>query len=100
MRGQPYRVVQDLVVRPSRDLAELARPHLEARARRHADDPLPSRLLHRLTGSNLVSQADLGSYLLFDGAYARDLIELGMADAHARREQLTAFFDPAPAAAA
>jgi NTE family protein len=93
-RGQPYRFIRELVVRPSRDLAEIARPHLEARARKESDDALPTRLLHRLAGSQLFSQAELGSYLLFDAPYARDLIQLGMDDAHARREQLLEFFAP------
>lgn len=91
-RGQPYRFVHELVVRPSRDLADVARPHLEARARKESDEALPTRLLHRLAGSQLLSQAELGSYLLFDAPYARDLIQLGMADAHARREHLLEFF--------
>jgi NTE family protein len=95
IRGQPYRVVRDLVVRPSRDLSELARPHLEKRAKQESDHALPTRLLHRLSGSNLFTQAELGSYLLFDAAYANDLIALAMEDAHARREQLIEFFDPA-----
>lgn len=94
IRGQPYRVVRDLVVRPSRDLSELARPHLEKRAKQEAA-ALPTRLLHRLSGSNLFTQADLGSYLLFDAEYANDLISLAMEDAHARRDQLIEFFDPA-----
>jgi NTE family protein len=93
-RGTAYRVVRELVVRPSRDLAELARPHLEARARRESTEALPTRLLHRLAGSQLFSQAELGSYLLFDAPYARDLIELGMHDAHERREHLLEFFAP------
>jgi NTE family protein len=94
IRGQPYRVVRDLVVRPSRDLSELARPHLEERAKKETAAALPTRLLHRLSGSNLLTQAELGSYLLFDGEYAKDLISLAMEDAHARREQLLEFFDP------
>ncbi len=94
IRGQPYRVVRDLVVRPSRDLSELARPHLEKRAKLEAQ-ALPTRLLHRLSGSNLFTQAELGSYLLFDAEYANDLISLAMEDAHARRDQLIEFFDPA-----
>lgn len=95
VRGQPYRVVRDLVVRPSRDLADLARPHLAKLAQVDPrKKPLPTRLLHRLSGSNLFTQADLGSYLLFDAAYARDLISLAMEDAHARRDQLSEFFDP------
>ena len=32
------------------------------------------------------------SYLLFDGAYASELIELGRADARAAGDQLAAFF--------
>ncbi len=94
VRGQPYRVVRDLVVRPSRDLSELARPHLEKFARKEKTHALPTRLLHRLSGSNLFTQAELGSYLLFDAGYANDLIALAMEDAHARREQLIEFFDP------
>jgi NTE family protein len=93
-RGSPYRFIHELVVRPSRDLAELARPHLEARAKLESTEALPTRLLHRLAGSQLLSQAELGSYLLFDAPYARDLIELGMNDAHERREELRAFFAP------
>ena len=42
----------------------------------------------------MVTQAELGSYLLFDVAYANDLISLAMEDAHARRDQLLEFFDP------
>jgi hypothetical protein len=65
------------------------------RAKAESDDALPTRLLHRLSGSNLFTQAELGSYLLFDAAYANDLIALAMEDAHAKREQLIEFFDPA-----
>ena len=47
--------------------------------------------------SQLISEADLASYLLFDGAYATDLIQLGMEDAHAQREALVRFFtEPGP----
>ena len=96
VRGQKYRLVRDLVIRPSRDLADIARPHLEARGRRERDeDALPTRLLQRISGSNLFAQAELGSYLLFDGPYAQDLISLAMEDAHARRDELIEFFDPA-----
>ena len=93
-RGVPYRFIRELVVRPSIDLADVARPHLESRAKKETTEALPTRLLHRLAGSQLFSQAELGSYLLFDAPYARDLIELGMNDAHARREQLLEFFAP------
>ena len=37
-------------------------------------------------------EADLASYLLFDGPFCRRLIEMGRADAQARRDELLAFF--------
>lgn len=94
MRGQPYRVVRDLVVRPSRDLAEVARPFLQKRAAQVPDDALPTKMLQNFVRSNVFTQDELGSYLLFDGPYAEALVQLGMEDAHARRDQLIDFFDP------
>ena len=97
MRGQGYRVVKDLVIRPSRDLGEIAAT--QAKAKKLVDDhsSFPSRMLQKITRSHLFTQADLASYLLFDGAYARALIDLAMEDAHAQREALINFFDPNPA---
>jgi NTE family protein len=43
--------------------------------------------------SGVNDEADLASYLLFDGAFCRRLIELGRADAHARRHELASFFE-------
>jgi NTE family protein len=91
MRGQPYRVVRELVIRPSRDLSEVAGELLRQRKIDGAG-PLPARMVHRIATSQLMAQADLASYLLFDAAYAKELITLGMQDAHARRDQLASFF--------
>jgi NTE family protein len=41
--------------------------------------------------------ADLLSYLMFDGEYASDLIELGQRDAKAREDELAEFFLDRPA---
>jgi NTE family protein len=38
------------------------------------------------------NEADLASYLLFDGPFCRKLIEMGRADAQARRDELAEFF--------
>lgn len=93
LRGLPYRRVEDLVLRPSRDIAKIASTHARENRLRHATQAsLPTKLLHRIAQSQLVTEADLASYLLFDGGYAKDLITLAMEDAHARREELLRFF--------
>jgi NTE family protein len=93
MRGQPYRHVEDLVLRPSRDIAKIASTHARKNRLRSATQAsLPTKLLHRIAQSQLVTEADLASYLLFDGDYAKDLIALAMEDAHAQREALLRFF--------
>jgi NTE family protein len=93
MRGQPWREIKDLVLRPSKDLSELAKPHLERQAKRlEAGDTFSTKILHRLSSNSLMTQAELGSYILFDGGYANDLISLAMEDTHAKREQLIEFF--------
>lgn len=93
MRGQPYRLVQDMVLRPSRDIATIAASHAKKRRIRDASAvTLPTKLLHRIAQSQLMTEADLASYLLFDGDYAKDLMTLAMEDAHAQREELMAFF--------
>lgn len=96
MRGQSYRRVKDLVIRPSRDLAEVAASYAKSRTfGGDAAASLPIRLLHRITRSQVFTQADLASYLLFDGEYAKRLMELAMEDAHQQRDAIIEFFDPA-----
>lgn len=98
MRGQPYRIVQDLVIRPSRDLAVMAAQFVRSLRPSLKDlKSLPGRLLQRIAHSQLVSEGDLASYLLFDGRFGQQLIELAMQDAHDRREELIRFFSDAPA---
>jgi hypothetical protein len=45
-----------------------------------------------LNGGDASTEADLLSYLLFDGEFVAPLAELGYRDAEAREEELVRFF--------
>jgi NTE family protein len=57
------------------------------------------RLIQRLAASEAPHESDLLSYLLFDGTFAADLIDLGRHDAAKKADELAALFDVWPAAA-
>ncbi|MDP9149539.1 MAG: patatin-like phospholipase family protein [Myxococcota bacterium] len=88
--AQDYRFVNCLRVRPSEDIGRLANDHL--RRGRLRGDPILTKHLFKLIDLGAESEADLASYLLFDGPFCRRLIELGRADAQARRNELLDFF--------
>ncbi len=89
-RAPEYRFVRCMRVRPSEDIGRLANDHLK-RGRLRGDPILTKRLFH-LLDLGVESEADLASYLLFDGPFCRRLIEMGRADAAARKEELLDFF--------
>lgn len=76
--------VDAFVLAPSRDLGEAAMSYA---------DRLPGgvRYLLRGLGSTQGTGANLTSYLLFDPAFVRTMLDLGYADAMARRGELEAF---------
>ena len=84
--------MQNLYLRPSRDLGVIATECLE-----HHEAPkgLRQRLSHavvRYAVHGVVAEADLLSYVLFDRCYAEHLLELGRADAEAHGDELVEFF--------
>jgi NTE family protein len=90
-RGAPaYRYVSSMTIRPSEDIGRLASEHV--RRGTYRGDPFVTKRLLQLLDVGVGNEADLASYLLFDGAFCRQLIEMGRADAHARREELMRFF--------
>ncbi len=82
--SEPMRVVEPLVVSPSEDIAIIAKTmaHRMPRSIRYLMDGL---------GTPDAQSADLMSYLLFDGAFSRELIQLGYRDAQQRIDEIEEF---------
>lgn len=81
---EPMRTVQPLVVSPSHDLA------IVAKAMAHRMPAVVRYVLEGL-GTPDAQSADLMSYLLFDTAYTRALIDIGYQDAAARIDEIEEF---------
>jgi NTE family protein len=91
-RGAPYRVVGELMVRPSIDLGEIAGEIARAGRFKGTGGGAGIRLLRRLAGAGGgASESDLLSYILFDGIYAAELVRRGYEDARARHDDLANF---------
>lgn len=88
--GEPYRKVETMLVRPSQDIGRLAAQHVR---RGKLSGSVVARQLLTLLDNGMSDESDLASYLLFDGAFARKLIDLGRADAEAQRDRLMAFLE-------
>ncbi len=83
-RRDGLRIVDLLVLRPSRDLSRLARDY-EPRL------PGAFRVLTRALGTRQTLSPDALSLVMFQSDYLRRLIELGEADAEARAEEIERF---------
>lgn len=81
---KPLREIDVSVMVPSKDVRDIAARHLKRM-------PRTVRILLRLLGATGSKGAQLLSYLLFDGAFCREMIDLGYRDAHDRRHVLAPF---------
>ncbi|WP_028117305.1 patatin-like phospholipase family protein [Ferrimonas senticii] len=81
---QPLKTIDTLVVKPSEDLDAIARSHYQ-----HL--PRSVRYLLRTIGVDGDSDSSLLSYLMFEGPYCQELIELGRQDAKAQQPALQQF---------
>jgi NTE family protein len=96
LRGKPYRIVDDLLVSPSRDIGMIAAEEVKRMKSSDWGSGPAALLFKRFAKSESDSEADLLSYLLFDGAYASRLVQTGYEDAAAQEEKLLAFFSDEP----
>ncbi len=91
-RGAPYRQLDTLVFRPDDDLGRVAGQYL----RDHKVIPQIGRgaswLLRRAGRADATWEVDLASYVLFDGSFARILIEHGRNDVVRRADAVRRFF--------
>jgi len=91
IRGAKYRIMPHVVLRPSRDLGVMAAQHVREQKLRSSRS-LIARVVRTLARMESYDEADLVSYLLFDGGYCEKLINLGLEDAKARRDDLIRLF--------
>ena len=81
--AQPFRLVDILWISPTRPFHDIAREFA-------SHIPAVVRYLMRGLGSD-EETTDLASYLLFDGAFCRRLMEIGREDVLERREEIRGF---------
>lgn len=91
-RGSPYRHIPTLAFEPSQNIGILAGEHLREHAGRWRLGHFYEWLLAKAGSAQASWEADLASYLLFDGVFAERLMGLGRQDVLARRDEVRAFF--------
>jgi NTE family protein len=92
-KGRGLRPMRSLLIRTSQDLGKLAAEFVRSPAfsRRVTSGAAP--FMRRLAERESKEESDLLSYVLFDGEFAQQLVELGREDARARHEELCSFFE-------
>ncbi len=90
-KGLGFRPMRATMVRASEDIGMMASTYVKS-ARFSRVHGMVGRLMRRIAASDSSNEADLLSYLLFDGPFALDLIELGRNDAKKRHEALCRVF--------
>ena len=77
-------IIETFVISPSADIGAIAGPYMRQM-------PATVRYLMRVLGARRSGGRQLLSYLLFQGAFCRRLIDLGHGDTMSRRRDLEAF---------
>ena len=89
--SEPIRKIDSFIMSPSEDLGKIAEIHA-------GKMPFVVRYFMEGLGTSRADSSDLMSYLLFDRAYTRELIDLGYKDACARIDEVEEFLCGAQAA--
>ncbi|MEO6601440.1 MAG: patatin-like phospholipase family protein [Polyangiaceae bacterium] len=91
-RGAPYRRLKKLVFQPSRDLGRVAGDFIRKSLKTTHLRPMAKYLIEKLASDAPEPEADWASYLLFDGSFAHELIEIGRQDARDQADKIREFF--------
>jgi NTE family protein len=91
-RGLGYRKLETLVFTPSEDLGKLAGRYLRTELKTTGLNPVARRFIERAAREDPAQEADWASYLLFDGGFSEQLIDLGLRDARQKADEIRAFF--------
>lgn len=96
--GSGLKPLRAVLVRASQDIGRMSAEFVRSTIFARRYNGVLGRLMRRLAEGEAESEADLLSYLLFDGEFAGQLIELGRSDARAQHADLCALFDAQAAA--
>lgn len=91
LRGAPLKTIRAMHIRPSVDIGVLASDFVK-RGKATIASRTARRLISRLAARESTYENDFLSYMLFDGNFAADLIDLGYQDAARQEEELMRFF--------
>jgi NTE family protein len=92
-KGRGMRPMRSLLIRTSEDVGRLAAAFVRSPVFARRVGGGAGRLMKSLAERDPDDESDLLSYLLFDGEFARQLIDLGKRDARARHVELCDFFE-------
>lgn len=90
-RDAPLRRIHPVHIRPSQDIGAMASEFVTS-GKLRVEGRIARKLIQRLAAGESPRENDLLSYLLFDGDYAAQLIELGRADAARKADELAELF--------
>ncbi|HZS36984.1 MAG TPA: patatin-like phospholipase family protein, partial [Polyangia bacterium] len=91
--GQGLKPLKTVLIRASSDIGRLSAELVRSPAFARRAPGMIGRVMRQLAEGEPRREADLLSYLLFDGEFCAQLIDLGRSDARARHAELCAFFE-------
>ncbi len=96
LRGKPYRIVDDILIRPSHDIGRVAADVANGLTRKQWGYGPAAQVFRRFARSEGRTESDLLSYLLFEGVFCDRLIQHGYEDAARHHDELLRFFSDEP----